>query len=125
MAEVSFKRYQEMARDTAIYPNRKVTVVLDGTEVRPGLDYTCKGLCGEVGELMEHLKKAYRDDKGALPPGGEKRYLIFKEVGDILWYLSQICDELDMNLEAIALANIVKLQDRKERGVIKGSGDKR
>lgn len=125
MGKFTFKRYQELARETAIYPSRKKMVVIDKTEVRPGLDYVCKGLCGEVGELMEHLKKATRDEGGKLPAGGEKRYLIFKEVGDILWYLSQLCDELGFDLEAAALANITKLQDRKERGVIKGSGDKR
>ena len=47
------------------------------------------------------------------------------ELGDVLWYLTQICTELDLTLEEVAEANLVKLFDRLERGKIKGDGDNR
>ena len=47
------------------------------------------------------------------------------ELGDVLWYLTQICTELDLSLEEVAAENIEKLFDRLERGVIGGEGDVR
>ena len=46
-------------------------------------------------------------------------------MGDVLWYLSQLASELDIDLGEIAQRNLDKLFDRKSRGVIGGSGDKR
>jgi len=48
-----------------------------------------------------------------------------KELGDVLWYVSQVATEFNLNLSEIAEANIVKLRDRAERGKLKGSGDNR
>lgn len=48
-----------------------------------------------------------------------------KEVGDVLWYLAQICTELGLSLDEAAHANLEKLFDRQSRGVLGGSGDKR
>lgn len=120
---LTFDQYQEQASKTAIYPNRGGSLVANGVVLHPGLDYVTKGLCGEVGELMEHLKKATRDNKGEISE--EKHDLIFKEVGDILWYLSQICNELNIKMTSAAQANLDKLKDRQARGVLGGSGDKR
>jgi len=46
-------------------------------------------------------------------------------MGDVLWYLSQICTELGVEFENVATANIEKLKSRKERGVVHGNGDNR
>ena len=48
-----------------------------------------------------------------------------KELGDVLWYVAQIATELGTDLETVARVNIMKLGDRKERGVLGGSGDDR
>ncbi|MBU4141821.1 hypothetical protein KKE99_03030, partial [Patescibacteria group bacterium] len=50
---------------------------------------------------------------------------IAKELGDVLWYVSQIASELGLSLEEAASENLKKLFSRKDRGVIKGSGDNR
>jgi len=47
------------------------------------------------------------------------------ELGDILWFIAQICTENSMSLDEIAAMNLSKLKNRKERGVIKGNGDTR
>jgi NTP pyrophosphatase (non-canonical NTP hydrolase) len=47
------------------------------------------------------------------------------EVGDVLWYLSQVCEEFEWSLCDIANDNIEKLQDRQERGKLTGEGDER
>jgi NTP pyrophosphatase (non-canonical NTP hydrolase) len=48
-----------------------------------------------------------------------------KELGDVLWYVSQIASELGLELEEIAEANLEKLLSRQRRGVLSGSGDER
>jgi NTP pyrophosphatase (non-canonical NTP hydrolase) len=50
---------------------------------------------------------------------------IVKELGDVLWYLAAMADELGTTLNHVAEVNLEKLRDRKERGVIKSSGDNR
>jgi len=55
----------------------------------------------------------------------ERKALIVKEVGDVLWYLSAICNELHITLAEAAVANISKLKDRTDRDALSGSGDER
>ena len=109
---MEFSEYQEKARKTAVYPN-------------PGsnLWYPSLGLCGEAGEIAEKVKRIMRDLEGEISE--EYKTSISQEIGDVLWYLANIACELEVNLEDIAQANIEKLYSRKERGVLKGSGDDR
>ena len=110
---LTFDFYQERASDTAVYP---------GQGEFKGLAYVSLGVNGEAGEIAEHVKKSWRDD-GEITP--ERRSLILKEVGDELWYLAQLCSELDASLGNAALANLEKLADRRRRNVIHGAGDER
>ena len=48
-----------------------------------------------------------------------------KEVGDVLWYLAVFAHHLGVPLEEVAQQNLDKLQSRKARGVLGGSGDNR
>ncbi len=43
----------------------------------------------------------------------------------MLWYVSQLASELDLDLEEIAQENLEKLLSRQRRGVLAGSGDER
>ena len=55
----------------------------------------------------------------------ERRQALKDELGDVIWYLSQVATELNLNLDDIASDNLVKLFSRKERGVLHGNGDAR
>ena len=55
----------------------------------------------------------------------ETREALESELGDVLWYVTQMATELDLSLDDIAESNITKLYDRLERGKIKGDGDNR
>jgi len=77
------------------------------------------GLVEEVGELMGKYKRALRGD-GELDMEGLK-----KELGDIIWFVSDLSVQLGTDLEEIALMNLDKLSDRRARGMIKGKGDDR
>ena len=110
---MNLEEYQEEAEKTAIFPNE----LPDFVEV--GQVYTVLGQSGESGEIQEKLKKAIRED--------DETYIedMRAEVGDTLWYLSQVCEEFDWELEDIAQENLEKLSDRRERGKLTGEGDER
>ncbi len=109
---MQFSEYQEKSRVTALYPDKNNNFV-----------YPTLGLVGESGEIAEKIKKVLRDNNGKLTE--DKKTEIGKELGDVLWYISQLATELDMNLGEIAQGNIEKLYSRLERGKIGGSGDNR
>jgi len=85
--------------------------------------YPTLGLVNEAGEVAGKVKKIFRDKGGIIGPA--EREALKQELGDVLWYLTQICTDLDLTLAEVAEANIVKLFDRLERGTIQGDGDKR
>jgi NTP pyrophosphatase (non-canonical NTP hydrolase) len=87
------------------------------------LAYPTLGLVNEAGEFAGAAKKIYRDSGGVISE--EQRAALAGELGDVLWYLTQCASVLDLSLEDIAAGNLAKLQDRKARGVLGGSGDKR
>ena len=104
--DMTLSSYQKVAASTAIYPTQHA------------ITYPALGLAGEAGEVANKVKKIIRDgklDKSALGA----------EIGDCLWYIAAICRDLNLDLGEIAKANLEKLQDRKARGTLKGSGDKR
>lgn len=109
---MTFEEYQKQSRETAIYPN------LDDNFIYPTL-----GLVGESGEVAEKIKKILRDKEGVI--NDESRKEIAKELGDVLWYLSQLSSELHLSLDDVALMNIEKLSSRKKRDVLHGDGDNR
>ncbi len=105
--------YQERSKETAIYPK------IDGKSWL----YPALGLPNEAGEVAGKIKKIVRDHN--LEMTEKMRIEIGKEIGDVLWYASQLATELGLSLDDIAEKNLNKLKDRQERGVLKGSGDDR
>ena len=85
--------------------------------------YPTLGLTNEAGELAGKIKKIFRDHDGEISDAD--REALKYELGDVLWYLTQICTELDLTLEEVAEANLTKLFSRLERGKIGGDGDHR
>ena len=109
---LGFEAYQSEAVKTAL------KVATDHPVIYPTL-----GLANEAGEVAGKIKKIFRDGKGKITT--EDRSALKYELGDVLWYLSQICTALDIDLKDVASSNLTKLLSRKARGAIKGDGDKR
>ena len=109
---MDFNEYQKLSRETAIYPDLGKNFI-----------YPTLGLAGESGEIAEKVKKIIRD-KGGVPDEETKKEMT-KELGDVLWYVAQICAELNISMDEAAKGNIEKLKSRKERGVLHGGGDNR
>lgn len=89
----------------------------------PELAYHTLALNEEAGELAGKIKKLYRDDEGVLTE--ERRKLALWECGDVLAYLAATARALNSTLDEVAQMNLDKLYDRKDRGTLKGDGDKR
>ncbi len=108
---MKFNEYQKLAHKTAVYPEEHA------------FNYVIMGLVSEVGELAGYIKKWIRGDYAYAGP--DLSDIVEYELGDILWYLAELCTVMNISLEDIAKSNVEKLSDRAARGVIRGSGDKR
>ncbi|MFD1125633.1 nucleoside triphosphate pyrophosphohydrolase family protein [Lentilactobacillus raoultii] len=64
------------------------------------------GLTGESGEVADLVRK-YTFQGAEL----DKSHLT-KELGDVLWYLSQIAEWADISFDQVATENIKRLQQR-------------
>ena len=96
------------------------------------LIYPVLGLVSEAGEVADKFKKLLRDEQFELPFDDvavtmtyEERYEVAQELGDVLWYVTALANDLNFSLEEIAEANLHKLEGRSKRGTIRGSGDNR
>lgn len=105
---MTFEEYQNRAHTTS-------------TVARNSLQHATNGLFAESGEIAGVLQKFERGDFDE----DEVERRIFKELGDVLWYASEVCTVFGFSLEQVAMANLEKLAARYARGVIKGSGDDR
>ena len=109
---MNFDEYQKGSKKTAAYPHKN------------RYSYTALGLSGEVGEVSEHVKRILRGEDGG-KMSEERIKNLKKELGDVLWYLTQLTTELGLSLYDIATENLKKLFSRKKRDKLHGKGDNR
>lgn len=109
---MTFDQYQDKSKATD-----------SGTVIGEHYVYLSMGLAGESGELINKVKKVFRDDDGQMTD--EKKEAIKQELGDVLWYTAQLATALGFTLEDVARSNLAKLNDRKNRNAIHGAGDER
>ena len=105
--------YQEDAHSTSLNTDIRGDTVL----------YPVLGLANEAGEVAGKFKKLFRDKNGEYDE--EFKEAITKELGDVFWYLAEVCTQLDIELEIVAYWNLVKLGKRQAEDKIKGDGDDR
>jgi len=112
---MDFNEYQKLAKTTLLVnPNVNFGLLLARLTL---------GVTGEAGEVAEKVKKLLRDKNGKV----DKEFVdgIGKELFDVVWYIANLAGILGLELNDLAQQNIDKLQDRKKRGVLGGSGDAR
>jgi NTP pyrophosphatase (non-canonical NTP hydrolase) len=71
-----------------------------------GLSVYALGLGGESGEVLDIIKKALRDEK----PVDTKH--VKEELGDVYWYLANLCTYFGFSIEEVLDDNMKKLQER-------------
>ena len=106
---MNINTYQQHASETAIYKDKLI--------------YPTLGLAGEAGEIANKVKKILRDNSGNLQESVREDLIC--ELGDVLWYIAALATDLNVELSEVANKNIEKLNSRKNRGAIGGSGDNR
>ncbi|MEK7648732.1 MAG: nucleoside triphosphate pyrophosphohydrolase family protein [Patescibacteria group bacterium] len=109
---MTFEEYQRESQKTATYPVIGLPFV-----------YPTLGLAGETGEVVEKVKKIFRDNNSTITE--EQTQELVKEMGDVLWYLTQLATTLGVSLEDVARMNMEKLRSRLERDALHGDGDNR
>ena len=116
--EMTLDEYQDTASTFCFY--------------KGSLLYPALGLTGEAGEVAEKVKKLYRDDEINFMREDMVEELNHKqsrdlalELGDVLFYVAAIANDIGYSLEEIADMNIDKLRDRQARNALSGSGDHR
>lgn len=70
------------------------------------LNYLLGKIAVEGGEAWQHIMKAEYHDKPL------DSVAILDELGDVLWYVANACDQLGVTLESVAEANVAKLRSR-------------
>ena len=89
------------------------------TEGQERLIENVLGLVGEAGEVAEKIKKQIRDNTKVSADD------IVKELGDVLFYTTALDNYYNRSLGYVIEVNVKKLDDREDRGVLKGQGDNR
>lgn len=100
MQSMTFNEYQQISTRTASQ---------EQTYIEKLANYAM-GLAGEGGEVCDYVKKVIFH-KHPLDVD-----VIKKEIGDILWYASQLAETVGLTLGEIAIANIEKLKKRYPNG---------
>lgn len=91
---LSMNEYQSFTRRTDRMP--------------PGnLDMPLLGLFGEIGSLLSELKKKQRDQRAYIKYDDA----VLEELGDVLWYFSQLASRADLTLEVLAQRSYRDLRD--------------
>ena len=74
-----------------------------------------------VNHILDKCDKKYEGNEGEYA----FRCEMLKELGDVLYYIARNCDYCGFSLEDVAIYNIEKLTDRKQRGTLQGDGSER
>lgn len=112
--------YQEHAHKFADYPEGCVGGI---NAHHTSWLYPALGLAEEAGEVSGKFAKAIRDSCGRI--NDERKKEITKELGDVCWFVAELCTLLGVSMSEVMIGNIEKLKSRRERGKIHGSGDDR
>ena len=99
---MKFSEYQKLANQTDRVPKES------DSKDHKSITVPMLGLAGESGQLLTEYKKHLRD--------GDAHELykerVSEELGDLLWYVSNIASKFELNLDEIATKNLEKVNSR-------------
>lgn len=97
------EEYHQFTKTTAIYPGADVI------RSPEALEYLTLAFIGEVGEIGDKYKKVIRDNNGILSE--ETKQALSKEIGDVMYYISQMCNTFDVKLyNLVDVSNLDKIE---------------
>lgn len=108
---MTLNEYQQTTLETADCPEEYRIV------------YPALGMAGEAGEVADKVKKVIRDNNADFSPLRCEE--IAMEIGDVLWCCAVLAGRIGYRLDTIARMDNRKLESRRLRGKLGGSGDNR
>ncbi|MFZ5727310.1 MAG: nucleoside triphosphate pyrophosphohydrolase family protein [Pseudomonadota bacterium] len=99
---MEFKAYQAQALQTDQVPAQ------DGDGDATSLVVPMLGLAGETGQLLKEYKKHLRDG----PAHRLFKDRVAEELGDLLWYVSNVASKFGLDLDEVAARNLAKVRAR-------------
>lgn len=118
--------YQGKAHDFASYGDNAMYPAL-------GLAEEAGEVCGKVAKFIRKhegdepatVENTPEVEVGGRPTDDDIRFTadLRKELGDVLWMVAELCTTYGLDLDDVMRANIAKLADRKDKGLIIGEGD--
>jgi NTP pyrophosphatase (non-canonical NTP hydrolase) len=117
---IDLNKYVEFVNATTSNPSKEHTPFIDRLlELREKgfpterLLTAAVGMSAEAGEFTEVVKKIVFQGK---PVNEENLFHLKRELGDIMWYVSQACIGLDISIEEVIQMNFEKLSARYPEG---------
>ena len=99
-----------MSKSVEFQEFTKTTVLPTTGDMNSPLVFPAFALAGEVGEIVNYIKKMVRDRDGCTTAYDES-YLCL-ELGDCLWYIAVLADRLGLTMDDLMNANMRKLSKR-------------
>lgn len=96
---MEINKYQALA-------NRTINKELTNTQLE---HHALHGIAGEVGEIHSLYQKIYQGHDFDIEH-------LKKEMGDLMWFVAELCTALDVSMEVICEMNIEKLMERYPEG---------
>jgi NTP pyrophosphatase (non-canonical NTP hydrolase) len=116
MSNVDTKKYVEFVNEVTSQESKENSVFFERLEYLKNKDFPTErlltasvGMCAEAGEFTEVVKKIVFQGK---EPTEENIFHLKRELGDIMWYVSQACMGLGTSLDEIMEMNVDKLKAR-------------
>jgi NTP pyrophosphatase (non-canonical NTP hydrolase) len=117
---IDLKKYVEFVDSTTSHPSKQYSSFSErlqdlNTKGFPTerLLTAAVGMSAEAGEFTEVVKKIIFQGK---PVNDENLFHLKRELGDIMWYVSQACIGLEISLEEVIQMNFEKLSARYPEG---------
>jgi NTP pyrophosphatase (non-canonical NTP hydrolase) len=117
---IDLNKYVEFVNVTTSKPSKEHTPFIDRLMELREEDFPTErlltaavGMSAEAGEFTEIIKKIIFQGK---PVNQENLFHLKRELGDIMWYVSQACLGLDISLEEVIQMNFEKLSARYPEG---------
>lgn len=127
----TFNEYQQFTNSLAVY-NEDVALWGDAADVGVEMKflYPVLALSEEAGEVAGKVAKFVRKSKGMSTPDLRQALddlcpAVLKELGDVAYSLSEVAKQFGYTFQDVIDANVSKLTDRADRGVLVGEGDNR
>jgi NTP pyrophosphatase (non-canonical NTP hydrolase) len=117
---IDLNKYVEFVNATTSNPSKEYTPFIDRLMELHEQEFPTErlltaavGMSAEAGEFTEIVKKIVFQGK---PVNQENLFHLKRELGDIMWYVSQACLGLDISIEEVIQMNFEKLSARYPEG---------